>query len=1039
MACLTEKGDFFVLSWDASKQEIVTIIHANVNSPDCLPTRTSQLLSIDLNAQLVIIHVSVGMLQLLSFEVQGQSVQFRKAVPLKVMELEIVDLSFVDAIRADSGASATLAVLNRVSMKMARVKVYELTRTSANNFSFQPVNYAITELTSDVIGLMRVSQPRGGFLIYSPERIIYTNPQANIIRKLVFSPTFFTCCCAVDGDGFRFLFGSSSGEIYISLLVCDGSNKVSQVKFERLGRTAVPSCLTYVDDGCVYVGSNHGDSSLIQLRTEAVKSTGNYFSTLQTFPSLAPMTDFIVTRPNSASEQSVLIGAGGSAHEGSLKRLCSGLEVNCLLSLDLECDFKATRLLSVIANGVIQQFVLSSPFGQSLLINFNPTNLEVFEEGCMSPLNPRSETLCLFNFKKGAICQVTPESAFLTNVAGDKINQIYSHPEAKIIHASNCGAWLAAAFADGSVSLFPLEGVKPLIPIFTKSFPTQLASLALVENSNGGLVILFSLWDNCTFGMIAFDAEGKNEQIKTCQSDAPIRSAAMLGKRYALFGSGDGRVFVIDTSAPTLTVECIKMGKLPITLYSIPAADYVLAHSIQETFHISVLRGRIVHSVVLGLPRDIVLSIAPGRFETQSGFYALQGSCINFYVMAKSVIPRVNISSHPVGQSVHRLCEFDGCLVTLEHNFPVLSVPMSHWPLMRSKLTLRDLATLEVVDTFAFEHGDERGRFAEIGWCCSVGELRGVEGKVLVVGTCIASDDAKIERGRLLLFQLAEGKKLKLISCNEFSNGGVKAATIVRGAVLAAIRGANVLFKWDYAIERRLVKASSSGGHIEGTAFDVQENIVVSGDALTSLAFCSVNAEQAKIIEFARDFQDNYITSVQLVDYASALAADLTGNLLLVQVIRDESLNLNAAVIKGNIHVADMINTLRRADFLSRPAVAQQSFLAASAGGALYAIHQLNQDTFKLLFALQKNLVASMQLVGGVKHGEFRRFFNGERTLEKSIGFIDGDLVSKFLALPPAKQTEAMGMTGKSNLPEKITEISKDDLSKLIESFSYGI
>jgi DNA damage-binding protein 1 len=440
------------------------------------------------------------------------------------------------------------------------------------------------------------------------------------------------------------------------------------------------------------------------------------------------------------------------------------------------------------------------------------------------------------------------------------------------------------------------------------------------------------------------------------------------------------------------------------------------------------------------LPRDGPLLIAPGKLDTFAGFWALSGSTINFYTLALSVIPRVYIDSHPVGQSVHRLAKLDGFLITLEHNFPVLSVPMSHWPLMRSKISLRDLNTLEVVDSFAFEHGEQReGRFAEIGWCCAVGELQGLDGAVLVVGTCIASDDAKTETGRLLVFQLAEGRKLSLISANEIGIGGVKAISIVRGAVLAAIRGSNVLFKWDYARERRLVKASSSGGHIEGTAFDVQENIVATGDALTSVAFCSVNAQGGKITEFARDFQDNYITSVQLVDFSAALAADLTGNLLLLQVIRDESLNLNAAVIKGNIHVADMINTIRRADFLSRPKSAKQSFLAASAGGALYSLHQLGPDTCSPLLQLQKNLSAQLNSIGGIKHGEFRRFFNGERTFERSAGFIDGDLLSRFLSFAPGKQTEVMGLLSKSTLPEKITEISKENLCSLIESLSYGL
>lgn len=1054
LACLTEKGDFFVLSWDDESSEIVTIIHANVNSPDCLPTRTSQLMSIDLRAQLVIIHVSVGMLQLMSYEIHGASVHFRKAVPLKVMELEIVDLSFIDPIKADPGSAvATLAVLHRLPMKMARVKTYEIASaaggsSSSNNYTLTATNYSITELVSDVIGLARVSQPRGGFLIYSPERIFYTNPQANVIRKLVFSPTFFTCCCPVDDDGFRFLFGSSSGEIYICLLICEddkSSFKVSQLKLERLGRTAVPSCLTYIDDGVVYVGSCHGDSSLIRLSTDAVRGTGNYFATLQTFPSLAPMTDFVVTRPNSACEQSVLIAACGSAHEGSLKRLCSGVEANCLFSVHLDCPVYASKMLVLDHSAAEHQILISSQFGQSIFLRFNLAQ-EAIEESTMAPLNARSQTISLFRLRNHrSLCHVTPENVFVTNVAGDKIIYTFNAP-ARIIHASHCDDALALAYCDGTLALFRLsEASKGFVPVFTQQFPQQMSCLVLESTSAGQLTALFSLWDNSTVGLLSFDADVANAKSKLFSYEAHICSAALLEKRYALFGSGDGSVLVVDTQSmqdSNQEVECIRLGTEPIILYSNPSARYILAHSGRDSVLLSVLRDRIVHSIVLGLPRDAFLLFSPATVDNMMhGFYALHQDTLAFYYISQSLIPRVHIDSHPVGQSVHRLAAIGDCVAALEHNFPILSVPMSHWPLMRSKLTLRDASTLALVDTFAFEHGGEQGRFAEIGWCCTVGQLQGVEGDVLVVGTCIASDDVKAERGRLLVFQLAEGRKLKLISVNEFSNGGVKAVAIVRGLVLAAIRGLNVLFKWDYAQERRLIKASASGGHIEGTSFDVRENIVVAGDALTSVSFCSVQEEGGggKIGEFARDFQDNYITSVQLVDYSSALASDLTGNLLLLQVIRDESLNMSAAVMKGNVHLADMINTLRRADFLSRPEGVSQSFLAASAAGGLYDLHHLSTETFKLLHALQRNLSTLIKPIGGIKHAEFRRFFNGERVLERSAGFIDGDLIARFLSLSAAKRTEVLGLAPKSQMPEKITGVGVEDLMKLIESLSYGV
>ena len=61
---------------------MITLIHANVNASDCQPNRTAQLISIDTANQLIAVHVSVGVVQLISYEICGNEIQFKKAFPL---------------------------------------------------------------------------------------------------------------------------------------------------------------------------------------------------------------------------------------------------------------------------------------------------------------------------------------------------------------------------------------------------------------------------------------------------------------------------------------------------------------------------------------------------------------------------------------------------------------------------------------------------------------------------------------------------------------------------------------------------------------------------------------------------------------------------------------------------------------------------------------------------------------------------------------------------------------------------------------------
>lgn len=59
------------------------------------------------------------------------------------------------------------------------------------------------------------------------------------------------------------------------------------------GETSIPECLTYLDNGVVFVGSRLGDSQLIKLNTES-DASGQYVTVMQTFNNLGPIVDMVV-------------------------------------------------------------------------------------------------------------------------------------------------------------------------------------------------------------------------------------------------------------------------------------------------------------------------------------------------------------------------------------------------------------------------------------------------------------------------------------------------------------------------------------------------------------------------------------------------------------------------------------------------------------------------------------------------------------------------------------------------------------------------
>lgn len=59
------------------------------------------------------------------------------------------------------------------------------------------------------------------------------------------------------------------------------------------GEISVPECITYLDNGVLFIGSRLGDSQLIKLNVKQDEG-GSYVSMMETFTNLAPIVDMVV-------------------------------------------------------------------------------------------------------------------------------------------------------------------------------------------------------------------------------------------------------------------------------------------------------------------------------------------------------------------------------------------------------------------------------------------------------------------------------------------------------------------------------------------------------------------------------------------------------------------------------------------------------------------------------------------------------------------------------------------------------------------------
>merc|ERR1719262_2825 len=83
------------------------------------------------------------------------------------------------------------------------------------------------------------------------------------------------------------------------------------------------SCLCYLNNGIVFVGSSFGDTQLLQLAT-APNEQGEYLQELERWPNLGPVVDFTVVDQERRGQGQVITCSGAYA-DGSLRVVRNGV------------------------------------------------------------------------------------------------------------------------------------------------------------------------------------------------------------------------------------------------------------------------------------------------------------------------------------------------------------------------------------------------------------------------------------------------------------------------------------------------------------------------------------------------------------------------------------------------------------------------------------------------------------------------------------------------------------------------------------------
>ena len=307
---------------DGSKDfEIVTRAYGDVRDKIGKKSETGTIAVIDPECRVIGLRLYDSLFKVIPLEKDQAEL---KAFNIRIEELQIFDIQFLHGV-----AQPTIVLIHQ-DLHGRHVKTHEL---SLEEKEFVKVAWKVDNVEGEASMLIPVPDPLGGVIIIGAESITYHNgSNYHTITPPNIQDSSIIAHARVDPNGSRYLLGDMAGHLFMLLLdreeKMDGGNTVKDLKLELLGETTIAECITYLDNGYVYIGSRLGDSQLVRLNTEQ-DAAGSYVTIvdIDTFTNLGPILDMVVVDLERQG-QGQLVTYSGGFKEDSLRIIRNGIGIH---------------------------------------------------------------------------------------------------------------------------------------------------------------------------------------------------------------------------------------------------------------------------------------------------------------------------------------------------------------------------------------------------------------------------------------------------------------------------------------------------------------------------------------------------------------------------------------------------------------------------------------------------------------------------------------------------------------------------------------
>lgn len=810
----TDRYNYFTLSWDPHTKDLHTEkAMVDIAEKSARDSQTGDRVHIDPTARFMALECYEGVVNILPIAHAGKGKrraadnelgELGDPIPVRIPELSVRSSCFLHRRQAGTKIpDPAFAVLYEDSQNQVRIKIRELDYQPSLRPNEEPATAELGEnegkrwevdgtLELGASHIIPLAAPIYGMLVVGETSVAYVDEFSNKVvdTQPLDDATVFVCWCQLDSQ--RFVLADDYGKLYLLMVNQKTHGEYASHQIDVLGETSRASTLVYLAEGRVFVGSHQGDSQVIQIGPQSIE-------VLQSFSNIAPILDFTVmdmgNRSSDApvnefsSGQARIVTGSGAFKDGSLRSVRSGVGLEDKGSLgDLGAPISAIFSLRSNPSANIDDTLLVSFVSHTSAIVFGEDEIEAREEYRGFDLS--NSTLFAANLPDGRAVQVTSSAVLLADAKGDMVVDRWQAPNLSSITAVSAdGARLLVSLRGAVLVVLDLSGAGVRVQAQREFSGDEQVSCVALSSSipdaciagfwRDSKVALLSLQDLQT---LATERVAEDDSLAVPRS--LIVANILRGQPATLFvGLADGNVVTYSIESaqqPFAARKSIILGTQQANFAVLPRAD-----GLQNVFatceHPSLIygsEGRIVYSAVTVESATSICSF------NSHGEYANSIAIATDQELKIATVDEertTHVQDLPIHETVRRIAYSAelkafglGCIKR------TLSAGIEE---VKSHFKLVDEIAFKELDTWPLNEDE----LVESVIRCELDDGSGDEAERFVVGTAYLDDqDPNTARGRILIFEITEDRRIKLVT--ELSvKGACRCLAMCKGRIVAAL------------------------------------------------------------------------------------------------------------------------------------------------------------------------------------------------------------------------------------------------------------